>query len=86
MKLKRADQGLSLERIAQITRISLYNLQFLENDQFHLLPGEIYARGYLKSYARVLRLDPDEIMKLYHQQRRFQNMPSKSDLPLSSAF
>ncbi len=86
LKLKRMDQGISLERIAQITRISLYNLQFLENDQYHLLPGETYARGYLKSYARVLRLDPEEIIKLYHYQRHFQNMPSKPDHSLSTAF
>lgn len=84
LKSKRLDQGLSLERIAQITRISLYNLQFLENDQYHLLPAEIYARGYLKSYARVLRLDPEEIIKVYHQQRHFQKIASKSDLSLSS--
>lgn len=86
LKLKRVDQGLSLERVAQITRISLYNLEFLENDQYHLLPGEIYTRGYLKSYARVLHLDPEEIIKLYYQQRHVQTRPSNSDLSLSSAF
>lgn len=86
LKGKRLEQGLSLERIAQITRISLYNLQFLENDQYHLLPGETYARGYLKSYARVLRLDPEEIIKLYHYQRHFQTMPSNPDHSLSRAF
>ncbi len=85
LKLKRLDQGLSLERIAQITRISLYNLQFLENDQYHLLPGEIYTRGYLKSYARVLRLDPQEIIKLYHQQRHFPNMTGKAGFSLPNA-
>jgi len=83
LKLKRQDQGLSLEKIAQITRISLYNLQFLESDQYHLLPGEVYTRGYLKSYARVLRLDPEEIIKIYHQQRHYQNIFSKPAFSLS---
>ncbi|MGB9697748.1 MAG: helix-turn-helix domain-containing protein [Thermodesulfobacteriota bacterium] len=86
LKLKRQDQGLSLEKIAHITRISLYNLQFLENDQYHLLPGEIYVRGYLKSYARVLRIDPEEIIKLYHEQRHYQNMLSKPNFSFSHVF
>lgn len=71
LRLERLNQGLSLEAISRITRISLHNLQYLENGQYHLLPAEIYTRGYLRSYAKVLRLDPEEIIKAYQNWRSF---------------
>lgn len=78
LRWKRLQLGLSLEAVAQITRITLYNLQFLENDQYHLLPGEIYTRGYLRSYAKVLHLNPEEIIKFYLNQRGRQNKNTQS--------
>ena len=44
--------------------ISIINA--LENDQFDKLPESPYVRGYLKSYARLVSVDPDEIVRNYN--------------------
>ena len=57
-----------LESMAGITRIPLANLQALERDEFHLLPAEAYARGFLRSYAKFIHLDPDKVVAAYYSQ------------------
>jgi cytoskeleton protein RodZ len=37
----------------------------LEAEEFSLLPGEVYVRGYLRNYARLLRLPSDEVVAAY---------------------
>lgn len=73
LQRQRETRGIPLEAIAKITRISLLNLQLLENDAFHLMPAEVYTRGYLRSYAKVLKLDPEEIIKAFKRQNIHQN-------------
>ncbi len=70
LQQQRENKGISLESIARITRISLFNLQLLEKDAYHLMPAEVYTRGYLRSYAKVLNLDPEEIVRAYQRQSR----------------
>ena len=43
--------GLPLEKIAADTRISSRFLTAIENEAFHLLPGGIFNRGFIKAYA-----------------------------------
>ncbi len=54
---------MSIEEIAQTTRIPLRLLRLVEDDQFDELPGEVFARGYIKSYARTLGLDPKPLVR-----------------------
>src|SRR5713226_3414490 len=54
---KRGERGLSLQQAAAATHIRLEHLSALEADEPELLPAPVYARGYLRTYARYLRLD-----------------------------
>lgn len=65
---KREGEKISLETVAQKTRISPVYLKALEKDAFQLLPGEIYICGFLQSYAKLIHLDPSEILDLYRRQ------------------
>jgi cytoskeletal protein RodZ len=56
---------MSLEEIAQTTRIPLRMLQHIEQDELDLLPGEVFTRGFLKAYARSLGLPTDEVLARY---------------------
>jgi cytoskeletal protein RodZ len=59
---------LTLEQIAQATKINLGTLQALENDDFERLPASVYTRGFLRSFAREVDLDPEEMVDQYLEQ------------------
>ncbi len=51
-----------LATIGQETNIAVEHLKALESGDWSQLPGEVYARGYLKKYAEHLGFDPDEFI------------------------
>lgn len=59
LKAEREKQHVSLEELAQTTRIPLRMLRSLENEQFEKLPGEVFVKGFLRSCARALGLPAD---------------------------
>ncbi len=58
----RTRRGLTIEQVAQDTRISARFLEALEADDFAALPAPVYVRGFLRSYANYLRLDAAPLM------------------------
>ena len=61
----RVARGIDLRDAAQQTRISSQYLRALEEENFKKLPGDVFVRGFLKNYARFLRLDEAEVMRQY---------------------
>ena len=59
---KRGERGLTLQQASTATRIRLEHLSALEADEPELLPAPVYARGYLRTYARYLGLDEDSLV------------------------
>ena len=70
LKRERELRQISLEELAQTTRIPLKMLHHIEADDFDKLPGEVFTRGFLKSYARALGVEPDDVLAMYGQGRR----------------
>ena len=52
---------ISLRDIADRTKISLRYLEAMEADRFDLLPAPIFAKGFLREYARYVGLSPDDV-------------------------
>src|SRR5438067_9716365 len=63
----RESKGISLDQIAAETRISARFLQAIENEEFQLLPGGIFNRGFVRSYAEKIGLDPDQAVAEYER-------------------
>jgi|YNPMSStandDraft_1061717.scaffolds.fasta_scaffold00220_20 cytoskeletal protein RodZ len=61
----RQQRGLSLEQIAETTKISLRYLRAIEENRFELLPGGVYDINYLRQYARAIEFDEDELIRHY---------------------
>jgi cytoskeleton protein RodZ len=55
----RERRGLSLRQIASATKISLLTLEALERNDIARLPGGIFSRGVVRSYALEVGLDPE---------------------------
>ena len=64
---KRGERGLSLLQASSATNIRLEHLAALEADEPELLPAPVYARGYLRTYARYLGLDEESLVARLHQ-------------------
>jgi cytoskeleton protein RodZ len=58
---------LSIEKIAAETRINPRFLEAIENERFDLLPGGVFNRGFIRSYAVRLGLDPEEAIQAYEK-------------------
>lgn len=61
----REARQLSLQTIANLTRINIKYLQYLEEDQHAKLPHTVFIRSYLLQYARALKLDGDRLLTSY---------------------
>lgn len=55
----RLARGLSFSDIEQATRINRLYLEALEGARFEVIPAPVYARGFMRSYARYLGMDPE---------------------------
>lgn len=65
LKEAREQKGVSLEEVEEVTRIRQKFLQALEEGNYGALPSETYVKGFLRTYAMYLELDPEEVMALY---------------------
>jgi hypothetical protein len=69
LKCERQEQGLSLEQVAEATRIELHHLRALEWDDFDGLPGDTEVKGFLRAYAERLGVDADLMFEDYVRER-----------------
>lgn len=63
----RTRKKLSLQQVEDATKIRGRYLQAIENDEWDQLPGDTYARAFIRTYGRCLDLDGD---RLAEDQRR----------------
>ena len=65
LQREREMRGVSLEEISSATKISVRFLHAIEQEDFAKLPGGIFGRSFIRSYARYLGLDEDRVMAEY---------------------
>ena len=61
LKEARETRGLTLEKVEAETKIRKKYIAAMEQGEFQTLPGPIYARAFLKNYAKYLNIDTEEI-------------------------
>ena len=59
LRLARERRGTSLQQISATTKISIAALEALERNDISKLPGGIFGRGFVRSYASEVGLDPE---------------------------
>ena len=60
-------RGVSLDEIAESTKIGTRLLKALEDEQFDLLPGGIFNKGFVRAYAKYLGMDEEQAVADYLQ-------------------
>lgn len=62
LKRQREMRNIPLSEVAKATKINLRFLSALEMDDLQNLPGPTFAKGFVRSYAKAVGLDPEETM------------------------
>ena len=65
LRQAREEQDRTLHDVAQELNLTRQRLEQLEAGEFDKLPGNTFARGYLRAYAKVLGLDPQAIVAAF---------------------
>jgi hypothetical protein len=58
-------RGQSLEEAARDTKLRVDQLTALEREDFEALPGDVFVRGALRTYAQYVGLSPDKVLEMY---------------------
>jgi len=73
LRLARERRGVSLRQVAASTKIPVSALEALERNDISKLPGGIFSRGFVRSYAIEVGLEPDETVREFLE--RFHGEP-----------
>ena len=61
LKEIREYRNVSVERMADLTRVSKTHIRAIEEEDIPKLPADVYVRGYVYQYAKVLKLNPEAV-------------------------
>jgi cytoskeleton protein RodZ len=83
LRAARLERGLSVQQCADRLRARTRQIEAIERDDFAPLGGDVYARGFLRSYADIVGVDPQEVLRLHgHDPGVAFNPLSRTNLPL----
>jgi cytoskeletal protein RodZ len=63
MRRAREARGIPLRQIADTTKLSMRALEALERNDISLLPGGIFSRAFVRSYASEVGMDPEQTVR-----------------------
>lgn len=76
LRQARERRGVSLRQIAASTKISVAALEALERNDVSRLPGGIFSRAFVRSYAIEVGLDPDETVREFLERFHGESQPT----------
>jgi len=63
MTAAREALNLSVAEAARQLKLSVSQVEALEEGAYEKLPGPVFVRGFIRNYARLLKLDPEEMLR-----------------------
>jgi len=79
LKKAREKLGLSIDDIKNKSKIKKNYLLALENDNFEKLPGEVYTKVYIRGYAKIVGIEPQDILTEYENEKNNANKINKAN-------
>lgn len=65
LQRERQRKNISLAEAERVLHIRAIYLEALENDDFKVIPGDVYAKGFLRNYGNFLGLSGDRLVESY---------------------
>lgn len=69
LRKERERRNLTVQDIEQGTSIRSLYIEHIENGNYDKLPGDVYTKGFIRSYAKFLNLNADELVKQFAIER-----------------
>lgn len=85
LALAREKQGKTREQVAAVLNIQMSKIVALENDQYDQVFSPVFTRGYLRSYAKLLGLDAETLVREYESDYRVNEPITTISEPLNVA-
>ena len=79
LQQERQRLGLNEREVADQLHITIHYVRALESNNYEKLPGAVFAKGYLKSYALLLGLDVEDLISRYDEFTYHQNADSEQE-------
>ncbi len=79
LRRAREARGLALDAVADATRIARRHLEALERSDLDALPAGPFGKGYVRSYAKLLGIDPEPILEDYRVRERQRGLGTAED-------
>ena len=64
----RMSRGVELEEISALTKVNGFYLQCIEANRYVELPSPVYVKGFLREFAKCLKIDPHRVVETYMKQ------------------
>lgn len=82
LKQAREAQHLSVQQVADVTKMRADHVRALESGDYDVFVAPVYIRGFVRSYARLVKIDADQIMAVLEDElgrtEKFREPPSLS--------
>lgn len=65
LRQAREERGMTISEVAEQTRISALYIESIEADDYRILPGGIFNKGFVKSFAKTVGVDEQEALQDY---------------------
>jgi cytoskeleton protein RodZ len=74
----REQKGYTLEYVANKLHLRARVIELLENNEFNLLPGPVFVKGYLRAYAKLLDVSPEPYLALFNEEYVVEKKPERA--------
>lgn len=85
----REHYAMSVADAARLLRLSPRQVEAIEADEYHRLPGGPFVRGFVRNYARLLQIDPEPLLEVLNGYapvtERAQLAPESKEIPFPTA-
>lgn len=77
----REKQGLTYKDIEKGTSIRVLYIEYIEKGEYDELPGDVYTKGFIRSYANFLKLDANALVQAFTAERHKGAAPAAQQKP-----
>lgn len=78
LRAEREKQGLTIKDIEKGTSIRALYIEAIEKGEYQTLPGEVYAKGFIRNYATFLKLNADDVVRAYTEENHPEEIAAKA--------
>jgi cytoskeletal protein RodZ len=81
LRQARQEARLGIEDIAKHLHLRHNIIEALEEDDYHALPENVFVKGYLRAYAKLLALSGDKIIAAFERASKHERQKPKTHIP-----